>query len=264
MIKKLLVIIVLLFIFIFLFPKVFTQAAELDYESGTKQEIISILKQAEGSAAYGYIIKDAELREADVKESKVIGRLYEGERVEVLEDKTKKYYRVRVAATDEIGWIIAAAIRIDEDKQADKSKMNGEDKERFAEIIGFKSETNNFVWVDIARQEVNVFEKQNGELRLIKTFACSSGKNESPTMRGFFTIKDRGVWFYSERLKSGAKYWLRFHGSYLFHSVPMNRSEKIIDSTIGEKSSSGCVRMALPDAEWFYNNIEDGTGVFIN
>ncbi len=72
---------------------------------------------------------------------------------------------------------------------------------------------------------------------LQKAMSCSTGKNESPTITGQFKLKERGLWFFSERLGSGGKYWVRFDGPYLFHSLPMDKDGVILDETLGERSS---------------------------
>ena len=100
---------------------------------------------------------------------------------------------------------------------------------------------------------------------LLRSFDCSTGKNISPTTRGTFTVTDRGSWFYSERLASGAAHWLRFNEQYLFHSIPMDRHKSIIDGEdiVGEKRSSGCIRLMPEDAKWLYDNIPYGTTAII-
>jgi lipoprotein-anchoring transpeptidase ErfK/SrfK len=100
---------------------------------------------------------------------------------------------------------------------------------------------------------------------LVRSFDCSTGLNKSPTTRGQFALSDRGEWFYSYRLASGAKYWIRFNGQYLFHSIPMDENKIIIpgEDVVGQKSSNGCVRLLLDDIKWIYDNIPDGTIVVI-
>ena len=58
-------------------------------------------------------------------------------------------------------------------------------------------------------------------------------------------------------------YWSRFNGSYLFHSVAMDKDKNITDNILGKRRSSGCVRMSVDDAKWFFENIEAGTKVWI-
>jgi lipoprotein-anchoring transpeptidase ErfK/SrfK len=43
----------------------------------------------------------------------------------------------------------------------------------------------------------------------------------------------------------------------------MDKNQNITDNTLGEKSSNGCVRLAVEDAKWMYENVENGSDVFI-
>ena len=43
----------------------------------------------------------------------------------------------------------------------------------------------------------------------------------------------------------------------------MDKNKNVIDNTLGQKHSSGCVRMSVENSQWFYDNIEYGTGVCI-
>lgn len=108
--------------------------------------------------------------------------------------------------------------------------------------------------VDLESQHVYIY-KYN---KLQKTMLCSSGMDGYETPKGKFTITDRGDYFYSDKYDEGAYYWVRFHGVYLFHSVPYDENKNIIKSEadkLGEKASHGCVRLSTEDAKWIYDNI---------
>ena len=100
----------------------------------------------------------------------------------------------------------------------------------------FESNTKHFVWVDIDRQRVYVLVGKKGNWKIEKIIICATGVNKSPTTRGTFEISDKGTWFYSDRLKSGAMYWSRFNESYLFHSVAMDKNRNVTDSVLGENA----------------------------
>ena len=54
-------------------------------------------------------------------------------------------------------------------------------------------------------------------------------------------------------------------GDYLFHSLPFDESgENIVDYTLGTPASHGCIRLAVEDAKWLYDNIDNGTKIIIN
>lgn len=125
------------------------------------------------------------------------------------------------------------------------------------------------VIVSLSRQHIEVYR----EGQLIRSMVCSTGVpgTDDATPTGNFVINQsgskRGTWFYSNSEKEGAKYWVGFiGGTYLFHSVPMDKTGNIIRSEaakLGTPASHGCVRLSVADAYWFYSNIPSGTSLHI-
>ena len=136
-------------------------------------------------------------------------------------------------------------------------------KERENAVSAISSKTSFLVWVDIHTQSTNVFTGSKGNWKLMHSFLSSTGQTGKETPKGTYTIKDKGKWFFSEKYQQGAEYWVRFKGNYLFHSLPMNQNKKVVDSTLGEPASHGCVRLSVDDAAWFYNNIPTRTTVYV-
>lgn len=190
--------------------------------------------------------------------------LYNNTVVEILQDKSYKYYLVRENENAEPKWILAENINIPPDPETNPERLSKEDLEGYVNLMNFESKTNYFIWVDIDRQLCYLFKGEKNNWRLEKTFICATGKNISPTTRGEFETSDKGEWFYSERLNSGAKYFIRFNGSYLFHSVAMDKEKNITDPILGKRRSSGCVRLALEDIKYLYDTIPEKTKVYIN
>jgi lipoprotein-anchoring transpeptidase ErfK/SrfK len=119
------------------------------------------------------------------------------------------------------------------------------------------------VQVSISRQNVTVLDAKG---RVVKTFTCSTGKKGSDTPTGTFTVAERGQSFYNSSINEGAYYWTQFYGDYLFHSVPFNGSREMEPeeaAKLGTPASHGCVRLAVADAKWIYENIPKGTKVSI-
>lgn len=117
--------------------------------------------------------------------------------------------------------------------------------------------------VDLQKQRVSVYDAQN---RLINSFVCSSGMDGSDTPKGQYKVQERGYSFFSKKYQEGAYYWVQFMGNYLFHSVPFDKNENIETgeiSKLGNKASHGCVRLAINDAKWIYDNVPKGTLVNI-
>lgn len=120
-----------------------------------------------------------------------------------------------------------------------------------------------WVQVSIAKQTVTVYDAKN---RVVQQYKCSTGLEGDDTPTGTFTVSDRGESFYSEKYKEGAYYWTRFQGSFLFHSVPFDKSRKYEPeeaAKLGTRASHGCVRLATENAKWIYDNISSGTKVVI-
>lgn len=225
----------------------------------TPQKSEEYIKSGE---VYGVIKKDCKGFD-DFNMNKEVCIIERGSKAEILQDRNAEYYEVKIFDNKKV-WIKAEDIEIEEEKPTNIVQLEDDVLEKYIKIKKITSQTKYFVWVDIDRQRTYIFENIKGNFKIIKRIICATGKNQSPTTRGLFEISDRGEWFYSKRLNSGAMYWLRFNNSYLFHSVAMNIDKKIIDPIVGEKRSSGCVRMKIDDIKWFYDNIPKGTKIFVN
>lgn len=121
------------------------------------------------------------------------------------------------------------------------------------------------ILVDTKNQKTFLYD---GSERLT-SFVVSTGilDGESNTPLGDYVIEnERGENFFAASFGEGANYWVSFkdHGIYLFHSVPTDENGDYIVSEaekLGKPASHGCVRMSVPDAKWFYENIPTGTPV---
>lgn len=117
--------------------------------------------------------------------------------------------------------------------------------------------------VNLTDQMVVVYDAKG---RVVQNFVCSTGKEGSDTPAGTYTVKQRGESFYSKQYQEGAYYWTQFQGDFLFHSVPFDKNRNMEPeeaAKLGSKASHGCVRLALENAKWIYDNIPKGTKVVI-
>lgn len=100
----------------------------------------------------------------------------------------------------------------------------------------------------------------------VRAFVCSVGKNNA-TPTGTFRTSDKHEW---SALVGGVygQYAYRIDGHIMFHSVPYySRNKGNLESEeynkLGTAASLGCVRMAVQDVKWIYENCPSGTLVTI-
>lgn len=124
------------------------------------------------------------------------------------------------------------------------------------------------VRVNRAANCVTVYQlDEQGVYQPLRSFACSVGKNVEDTPLGSFATSD----YYDWRLMvdgSYGQYAVRFYRSILFHSVPYytqspNSLESDQYNLLGSAASLGCVRMAVSDVKWIYDNCPKGTSVIV-
>lgn len=98
----------------------------------------------------------------------------------------------------------------------------------------------------------------------VKAMVCSVGLDGgTPLENGSITDK------YDWRLLFGnvwGQYAVRFNGHIMFHSVPyMTPSKDTLKegqyNLLGQPASQGCIRLAVADAKWIYDNCDKGTKV---
>lgn len=152
---------------------------------------------------------------------------------------------------------------IDEIKRLNNLKDNTIYAGNFLIVVPNSSELH--IDVNIQSQIMRVYYKDI----VVKEMDISSGLPGYDTPKGHFEVQNRGDWFYSEKYQEGAKYWVSFlyWGKYLFHTVPMDRDENVIEeeaAKIGQRASHGCIRLKIPDAKWLYDNIPIKAKVYIH
>lgn len=139
----------------------------------------------------------------------------------------------------------------------------GIDSSNFANKNNFASQTNYFIWIDTKANHTYVYSGSKNNWTILKDMLCTTGSSATPTIKGTFTIGDKGAYFdtdYGVR----CKYWTRISGGYLFHTILYDKSGNVVDSRLGENLSHGCVRLSSENAQWIQNNIPSGTTVYIN
>lgn len=130
--------------------------------------------------------------------------------------------------------------------------------------LSLESLTPYLIYVNLTEQKTFVYSGNINNWTLKKAMACSTGTIDESTPQGVYTVKEKGEWFYSDKYKQGGKYWVQFMGDYLFHSFPYDKDKTtVLDTTLGVKSSHGCIRLSLDDSKWLYDNLKPGTKIII-
>jgi lipoprotein-anchoring transpeptidase ErfK/SrfK len=120
--------------------------------------------------------------------------------------------------------------------------------------------------VNLIKQNIDVIKDEN----IIKNIPCSTGiigDQDTETPLGIFYVQDKGEYFYSNKYKEGARYYIKFFSNYLIHSIPVDEKGNIIEDErkkIGFPASHGCIRISIQDAEWIYKNIPGNSAVIVH
>lgn len=122
--------------------------------------------------------------------------------------------------------------------------------------------------VNLAYCCVTVYEcYSDGTEAPIRSMACSCGRAGCETPEGVFYTSDGGEWGYMAD-GSWGRYFRRFNGGILFHSVPSYEMDPgTIEfgeyNKLGSPASLGCIRLCVADAQWIYYNMPWGTEVVV-
>ena len=142
------------------------------------------------------------------------------------------------------------------------SNANSSSVESIVNQVDTKSYTNYYMLVSISQQMVYVFNGTNRNWKLINSFQCASGTGGTPTVLGHFFVGIKGPQFETEN-EVILKYFTQIQGNYLFHSVLFDKNGNLVDGTLGKSASHGCVRLALENAKYIYDNVPIGSGIWI-
>ena len=126
----------------------------------------------------------------------------------------------------------------------------------------YSSKTKWLILVDTKKNKTGIYYGSKNNWVEKKNWSCTTGKSSTPTPKGTYTVKAKGLSFGHGYT---CWYYTQFYGDYLFHSVLYNPGSKtkIQDGRLGQNLSHGCVRLTLTNAKWIYDNIPRGTKVII-
>ena len=136
-------------------------------------------------------------------------------------------------------------------------------------INDMSSPTNYLIAVSRYDFETTVYQGSSGNWTPVRIMGCTVGETGSRTPSGTYKIESKGYSFSGPKNQAypdyTCYYYSGFIGStYMFHSVLYQPGTfNIIDNSMGEDVSHGCIRLLLDDAEFIYRNIPLGTKVYI-
>ena len=127
------------------------------------------------------------------------------------------------------------------------------------------------ITVDVTNQVVSVYTRdEEGNYTIpVRQMLCSSGKVGTDSPVGDWVLNGRKArWCYFPKWGDYARYWTRINASVAFHSpiysaVSVKAIKEGSYEMLGNRASHGCVRLALADAKWIYDNVGAGTVVSI-
>ena len=149
-------------------------------------------------------------------------------------------------------------------KFGNNGKFISIEKEIAAKAQNIGSSTSWLILVDTTANKVGVFNGKKGNWNLVHYWSCSAGAPSTPTVKGYFTVGNRGTNFGEDKGYT-CWWWTQFYGDYLFHSVlyyPYSKTA-IQDGRLGMNLSHGCIRLHIDNAKWIYDNIPRGTKVYV-
>lgn len=129
-------------------------------------------------------------------------------------------------------------------------------------INQIESPTKYLIIVSLKTFKVNIYTGGKGNWNLLHSYKCTIGKPSTPTPKGTFSVGIKGLFFGVDKGYK-AKFYTQFIGNYLFHSILYNLDGSVRDGRLGMRLSDGCIRLALANAKWIYDNVPRGTKVII-
>ena len=102
----------------------------------------------------------------------------------------------------------------------------------------------------------------------VKVFKCSCGAKKTPTITGtFYAVGPISDWYWMNDSAVWVRYAFQIQGNYFFHSVLYKKKGGSPTSTsvkaLGTNVSHGCIRLAVEDIKWIYENCTRGMKVVI-
>lgn len=159
-----------------------------------------------------------------------------------------------------ICWVSMGAVNLSQQNFTIADTLTDSEREAFVNASGYSSKTSYLIWVNKQRQRLTVFMGSKGNWKAINTFPVATGKNATPTPTVVCEYKYKTRWVTPDYTCDPV---LALYDGYAIHNQPENHSGYVIDPTIGNPASAGCVRMLKKDVNWVYYYVPVGTTVVL-
>lgn len=147
-------------------------------------------------------------------------------------------------------------------KPIDYTYINS-DINKFVNENEIRSYTDYLMVTSLDNKLTYVFKGTTNNYTLIQKFYCSVGSSSTPTAPGQFRVGMKGLSF-GQGDGFQAKYFTQINGNYLYHSVIYNKEgTKVVDGSLGDSVSHGCIRLATEHAKWIYDNVPENSTIII-
>lgn len=194
-----------------------------------------------------------------------VGALQKDEEVEVwrIEKRTRVFVR---KGNDSSIVIPYNSINIPAETFVHAEPITKQQLEHYMNLKEMQSNTNYFIWTDLARQRTYIFCNVLGEWILEKNMICSSGSNKHLTPRGYFKLLYQ-IPYFGMGKGYRCKYGVVIFKDYMYHSILFDKTGKYPKESVyqlGRRKSHGCIRLSEQDSKWMYENVPLDTTVWIN
>lgn len=157
-------------------------------------------------------------------------------------------------------WVPMWAVSISRTNYTIKDILTNADKEAFVNEQGYDSKTNYLVWVNKQRQILVLFTGEQGNWKVSKVYPVATGKNSTPTPTRVCEYQYKTRWVTEEYICEPV---LSLFEAYAIHNQPVSHSGYVLDRTIGNPASAGCIRMLKADVDELYRILPIGTRVVL-
>ena len=158
-------------------------------------------------------------------------------------------------------------VKIDETGRAEMSKMD-------IKAQGYSSDTNYLILVDKSTYTVCIYKGKKGNwIRVKGEWRCTHGGSRTPSgewhTSGHLT-KRSAEYGWGDFEYTSAAYCTHISAGNFFHSILFDKYSRTnpynlspVDPNLGMNYSHGCIRLALDNAKWIWDNVPTNTKVVV-